>query len=133
MSIRQQRKTTTAGAEWSWGEPVSSVENRRSRTLRVRGSAHGFQLPHRLTCDAGNVSNYRVRFEGPAALAISVATALADADGVELISSDQPLTLDENIIALDVTVEGAFDAVADAVARIRGGMPTDASIEISSG
>ena len=77
--------------------------------------------------------NYRVRFEGPAALAISVATALADADGVELISSDQPVTLDESIVALDVTVAGSFDAIADAVARIRDGMPTGASIEIGSG
>jgi len=79
------------------------------------------------------VTNYRVRFEGPAALTLRVATALADADGVELISSDQPVTLDEHIVALTVTVEGAFDAVADAVASIRGGMPTEASIEISGG
>jgi hypothetical protein len=86
-------------------------------------------LPLRLTCDAGDVSNYCVRFEGPASLAISVATALADADGVELISSDHPVTFDEYIVALNVTVAGAFDAVAS----IRGGMPTEASIEISSG
>ena len=79
------------------------------------------------------MSNYRVRFEGPPALALSVATALADADGVELISSDQPVTLDENVVALNVTVAGAFDAVADAVASIRGGMPPEASIEIGSG
>ena len=79
------------------------------------------------------MSNYRVRFEGPAAFALSVATALAEAEGVELTSSDQPVTLDGNIVALIVTVEGAFDAVADAVASIRGGMPTEASIEISSG
>jgi hypothetical protein len=64
---------------------------------------------------------------------LSVATAIADAEGVELISSDQPVTLGANIVALIVTVEGAFDAVADAVASIRGGMPTEASIEISSG
>ena len=79
------------------------------------------------------MSTYRVRFEGPAAFALSVATALAEAEGVELTSSDQPVTLDGNIVALIVTVEGAFDAVADAVASIRGGMPTEASIEISSG
>ncbi len=79
------------------------------------------------------MSKYRVRFEGPAAFALSVATALADADGIELISSDQPVAVDENIVALNVTVEGEFDAVADAVASIRGGMPTEASIEISSG
>jgi hypothetical protein len=103
------------------------------RTHRVGGSRRDYRVLLRLTCDPGGVANYRVRFEGPAAFALSVATALADADGVELISSDQPLTLDENIIALDVTVEGAFDAVADAVAGIRAGMPTEASIEISSG
>lgn len=57
------------------------------------------------------MSNYRVRFEGPAALTLCVATALADAAGVELISSDQPVTIGENIVALNVTVEGAFDAV----------------------
>jgi hypothetical protein len=79
------------------------------------------------------VTNYRVRFEGPAALALRVATSLADADGVELTSSDQPLTLDHSIVALNVTVEGAFDAVADAVARIRGEIPSEASIEITSG
>ena len=84
-----------------------------------------------VTCDAGGVSNYRVRFEGPAALALRVATALADADGVELLSSDQPVTLDHNIVALNVAVEGEFDAVADAVASIRGGMPADASLEIA--
>jgi CTP:molybdopterin cytidylyltransferase MocA len=79
------------------------------------------------------VTAYRVRFQGPAALAVRVATELADTDGVELISSDQPVVLDESMVALNVTVEGAFDAVADAVAGIRGGMPTGVSIEIAGG
>ncbi len=79
------------------------------------------------------MADYRVRFEGPSALALSVATALADADGVELVSSDQPVPLDGSMVALDVTVEGAFDAVADAVASVRSGMPTGASIEIAGG
>lgn len=79
------------------------------------------------------VTNYRVRFEGPAALTLHVATALADADGIELISSDQPVTLDGSTVALNVTVEGAFDAVADAVTRIRGEVPPGASIEITDG
>ena len=66
-------------------------------------------------------------------LTLSVATALADADGVELISSDQPVILDEGLVALHVTVEGAFDEVADALASIRGGMPSGASLEITGG
>ena len=79
------------------------------------------------------MTSYRVRFEGPARLTLSVATALADADGVDLVASDQPINLDGSTVALDVTVEGAFDAVADAVAGIRGGIPADASIEITGG
>ena len=79
------------------------------------------------------MTNYRVRFEGPPALTLRVAAALADADGVELISSDQPVTLDESMVALNVMVEGEFGAVADAVASIRGEMPTEASIEITGG
>ncbi len=79
------------------------------------------------------MATYRVRFEGPATLAVRVATALADADGVELISSDQPFTLDDSMVALNVAVEGAFDAVADAVASTRGELPSGASIEIAGG
>jgi len=79
------------------------------------------------------VTQYRVRFEGPAALALRVATALADADGVELISSDQPATLDDTMVALNVTVEGTFDDVADAVASIHGEIPSSASLEITGG
>lgn len=77
------------------------------------------------------MTSYRVRLEGPAAVTLSVATALADADGVELISSAQPVTVNEGMLALEVTVEGAFDAVADAVASIRDSLPTGASIEIT--
>ena len=78
------------------------------------------------------MSSYRVRFEGPATLTLSVATSLADAEGVELVSSEQPTALDGSTVALDVMVEGSFDAVADAVASIRGDIPTGASIEMAA-
>lgn len=74
---------------------------------------------------------YRIRFEGPAALAVRVATALADADGVELTSSEQPSVLDEGTVELNVTVKGTRDAVAAAVSSVRGGLPDGASIEIA--
>ena len=73
---------------------------------------------------------YRVRFEGPAALAVGVATALADADGVELISSEPLSNRGANTVQLDVAVEGAGDDVAGAVASIRDGLPVGASLEI---
>ena len=78
------------------------------------------------------VPTYRVSFEGPSALTLRVATALADANSVELISSGQPLNVADGRVALNVAVEGAFDAVADAVAKIRGGLPSDASVEITA-
>jgi hypothetical protein len=77
------------------------------------------------------VTNHRVRFEGPAGHALRVATTLADAEGVELVSSDQPVTLDHQTVELSLTVEGTFDAVADAVASIRSEIPPGASIEIT--
>jgi hypothetical protein len=81
--------------------------------------------------NAGAVTLYRIRFVGPAALAISVATTLADADGVELTSSMQPSILDETKVELNVSVEGSRDAVAVAVSTIRKGLPDGASIEIA--
>jgi hypothetical protein len=79
------------------------------------------------------VTVYRIRFEGPAALAMPVATALAEADGVELISSEPPSILGTNTVALDVAAEGEHEAVAAAVAGIRDGLPSGASIEFLDG
>ena len=79
------------------------------------------------------MTTIKVKFVGPAAHALGVATALADADGVELVSSDRPATVDDGVVALGVTVEGTLDDVADAVARLRGEIPSGASIEIVSG
>ena len=73
---------------------------------------------------------HRIRFEGPAALAVRVATALADADGVDLVSSEPPSILDDSRVGLDVAVEGDQDAVTDALAGLRTRMPDGASIEI---
>ncbi len=80
-----------------------------------------------------DVDKHRVRFVGPIALALRVATTLADADGVELISSDQPVALGDGAVALNVMVEAELDAVVEAVAGIRREMPAGALIEITDG
>ena len=77
------------------------------------------------------VTVYRVVFEGPATLAVGVATALADADGVELISSDPLSVVDVDTVRLGLAVEGARESVTDAVASIRDDMPTGATIEVA--
>jgi len=81
-------------------------------------------------CDAGAVTVYRIRFEGPAALAVRVATALADADGVELTSSEQPSILDDHTVELNLSVDATQDAVAAAVAAINDELPDGASIAL---
>jgi hypothetical protein len=65
-------------------------------------------------------------------MALRIATELAEADGVELISSDPPSIVGSDTVKLGVTVEGTLGAVTDAVAGIREGMPTGASIEIAN-
>ena len=76
---------------------------------------------------------YHVKFVGAASLAVSVATRLADAEGVELISSDPPAVLDDHKVELRVAVEGTASAVEIAIASIRAGIPGDAAIEIDQG
>jgi hypothetical protein len=83
------------------------------------------------TCDCGTVTVHRIRFEGPAAIAVGVATTLADADGVDLISSDPPASAHGGAVELDVSVEGPLDAVRAAVKHIRDGLPDGASIEVT--
>ncbi len=63
-------------------------------------------------------------------LALRVATALADADGVDLTSSDAPRTLASGAVDLAITVDGASDDVLDAVGTVRAWLPAGASIEI---
>jgi hypothetical protein len=77
------------------------------------------------------VTVYRIVFEGPTSMAVSVATELADADGVDLISSESPSVVGRDTVKLVVSVEADQESVTDAVARIRGGMPTGARVEIT--
>jgi hypothetical protein len=78
------------------------------------------------------VTVYTIRFEGPAVLAVGVATALADADGVDLTSSAAPSVLDADTVELILTAEGTPDDIAGAVADIKSGLPHGASIEITN-
>jgi len=80
--------------------------------------------------DTSAVTVYKIRFEGPAALAVGVATALADADGVDLTSSSPPIILNDETVELNLSADGARDAVAAAVSSIGKDLPSGASIEI---
>ncbi len=74
---------------------------------------------------------HRLRYQGPAAMTVRVATAVADADGVELVSSEPPSLVDSGTVVLEMAVEGDADSVSRAVAMLRDDLPVDASIEIT--
>jgi len=76
------------------------------------------------------VTVYRIKFEGPAGLAVGIATALADADGVDLTASSPPAVVDEETVSLDLTVDATESDVTDALDDIRQRLPAGASIEI---
>jgi hypothetical protein len=81
-------------------------------------------------CDADAMPVYRVRFEGPSALAVGTATALADADGVDLVSSATSPNARDHTVRVDLDVEGTFDAITDAVEAIRRDLGDGATIAI---
>ena len=80
--------------------------------------------------NAGAVTVYRIRLAGPAGLVVRLATELANADGVELTSSEQRSIVDANSVELGVSVEGSHVDVTRAVSSIRDELPKGSSIEI---
>ena len=82
--------------------------------------------------NTGRVTTHQIRFEGPMGVAISVATALADADGVELTSSKSPTPLGDDRFALELVVEGTRPDVAAAIVVIDDGLPAGATITFVS-
>jgi hypothetical protein len=75
------------------------------------------------------VTAFHITYEGPASLAMTAAAALADADGVELTSSEPPQRSDAGDgVVLALTVEGTSDAVLDAIAQVRDQLGPEARI-----
>jgi hypothetical protein len=75
------------------------------------------------------MSTFAITFEGPAALALGVVTELADADGVDLASSDAPTPIGDGLVRLGVVVRGDERTVTTALAAIRAGLPAGATID----
>ena len=83
-------------------------------------------------CDAANVTAHRVSIHAPVALALQTVTALADAAGVDLTSSEPPASSGDHMVDLDVIVDGEHAAIAAAVDDVRAGLPAGSSISIES-
>ena len=75
---------------------------------------------------------HQITYEGPPSLAVRAATMLADADGVELVSSQPPERRDKGAdkVVLAFTVEGTANAVMAAVRLIGESLPPTATMTI---
>jgi hypothetical protein len=75
------------------------------------------------------VTAFRITYEGPPSFALPAATLLAEADGVELTSSEPPSRRDDTVM-LALTVEATAQAVADALKAIADQLPRDATMRV---
>jgi hypothetical protein len=75
---------------------------------------------------------HQITYEGPSSLAVRAATMLADADGVELVSSQPPERRDKaaDKVVLAFTVEGRAKAVKAAVRIVGDSLPPTATMSI---
>jgi hypothetical protein len=75
---------------------------------------------------------HQIKYEGPSSLAVRAATMLADADGVELISSRGLERRDEgdDKVLMALTVEGTAEAIIAAVRLVGESLPRQATITI---
>ena len=77
------------------------------------------------------MTSHQVRYEGPSALAVQVATLLADADGIDLKSAERREQADgpgETVLVL--TIDGTTEAVTAAVGSIEAQLPSEARITV---
>jgi len=78
------------------------------------------------------VTTHQVTYQGPPAFAVRAATLLADTDGVELTSANQPEVLDgpDQAVRLALVLEGTAEAVEAALDSVRSELPPDATVTI---
>jgi hypothetical protein len=76
------------------------------------------------------VNEHRIRFEGASTAALTVATAIADADGVDLTSSEPPTPIADGKVRLDLSVRASSESIAAALDEIGRSIPVDSSIEL---
>ena len=77
------------------------------------------------------VTTHQVTYQGPPAFAVRAATLLADAEGVELTSANQPEVVEgSEQVLLALVLEGAPDAVAAALDSAQAALPPEATFAI---
>lgn len=104
------------------GDQGKTVTCQRQEAGRARAGA----------CDACAMTTRRILYEGPASLAVPTATMLADAEGIELTSSDmgERSQTGGDVVRLALVVEGSPEAITAAVVATRDGLPPGATVTI---
>lgn len=82
-----------------------------------------------LPCDAVAVTTHQVTYQGPPSFAVRAATLLADSEGVELTSANQPEVVEgSELVLLALVLDGTPEAVTAAVESVRAGLPPEATV-----
>ena len=78
------------------------------------------------------MTTHKVTYQGPPAFAVRAATLLADHDGVELSSANQPEVLEgaDQTVLLALVLEGTSEAVTAALDSVRPELPPGATVTI---
>lgn len=78
------------------------------------------------------VTTHQVKYEGPSSHAMRVATELADAEGIELMSAEreQGEGGPAEAVLLTLTVEASAEAVMAAVNAVQGELPPGARVTV---
>ena len=74
------------------------------------------------------MTSFRISYEGPRSFAVRAATLLAEADGIELTSSEPPARRDDDAVMLALTVEATAEDVEDALGAIAAQLPPGATM-----
>jgi hypothetical protein len=78
------------------------------------------------------MTTHQVTYQGPPAFAVRAATLLADSEGVELTSANQPEMLDgaDQTVRLALVLRGASEAVMAALDSVRSELPPEATVTV---
>ena len=79
----------------------------------------------------GMSRSHQVSIEGQRADVMRAVTALADADGVDLLGSEPPRAGVGGTFVLEVTVKAKSADLSAAVDAVEAGLPSDASITLA--
>ena len=78
------------------------------------------------------MTTHQVTYQGPPAFAVRAATLLANAEGVELTSANQPEALagPEGNVLLSLVLQGTDEAVSAALDAARMELPPEATVTV---